>query len=273
MRAAFLGRRAKFLKTGGLDPALHHRPFFRKRRLTLKHQREQRDRGAECAQRHGHARHFGVGESGRDEIGQFVKADRRAEHQRDRSHHHPADAAPHALGHVALEHGLATLVWIVIDGDSRPDRIAREGFGDFEIAAILADGDAVVAIGLPRDHIFIGDVREVPLLVVMPRLAVAIDDPDVARFRLRDHHLARHAWPVAGGADFQIFVDRREYDEADRRQQHRINEPRNIRQHRYLARVRASQMPPPIMKPPEMRETRRTRRAESSLPARPASRA
>ena len=39
----------------------------------------------------------------------------------------------------------------------------------------------------------------------------------------------------------------------------------------YLVRVSASQMPPPIMKPPEMRDTSRVRRAEKNLRARPAS--
>ncbi len=34
--------------------------------------------------------------------------------------------------------------------------------------------------------------------------------------------------------------------------------------HGYLARISASQKPPPIMKPPEMRETRRVRRAEKN---------
>ena len=43
--------------------------------------------------------------------------------------------------------------------------------------------------------------------------------------------------------------------------------------HIHLARVSASQTPPPIMKPPEMRESRRVRRAEKNLRARPASRA
>ena len=37
----------------------------------------------------------------------------------------------------------------------------------------------------------------------------------------------------------------------------------------YFARVSASQMPPPIMKPPEMRETMRVRRAEKNIRARP----
>ena len=36
-----------------------------------------------------------------------------------------------------------------------------------------------------------------------------------------------------------------------------------------FARVRASQTPPPIMKPPEMRDINRVRRAENSLRARP----
>jgi hypothetical protein len=39
----------------------------------------------------------------------------------------------------------------------------------------------------------------------------------------------------------------------------------------HLDRVSASQMPPPIMKPPEMRDTSRVRRAEKNLRARPAS--
>jgi hypothetical protein len=39
----------------------------------------------------------------------------------------------------------------------------------------------------------------------------------------------------------------------------------------HLARVSASQMPPPIMKPPEMRDTSRVRRAEKNFRARPAS--
>ena len=38
---------------------------------------------------------------------------------------------------------------IVIDGDDRADRIFRDGLGDLEVAAILADADAVVAQLLP----------------------------------------------------------------------------------------------------------------------------
>jgi hypothetical protein len=38
----------------------------------------------------------------------------------------------------------------------------------------------------------------------------------------------------------------------------------------YLVRISASQMPPPIMKPPETRETSRVRRAEKNRRARPA---
>ena len=39
----------------------------------------------------------------------------------------------------------------------------------------------------------------------------------------------------------------------------------------YLARVSASQMPPPIMKPPEMRDSSRVRSLEKNSRARPAS--
>jgi hypothetical protein len=39
----------------------------------------------------------------------------------------------------------------------------------------------------------------------------------------------------------------------------------------YRARVSASQMPPPIMKPPEIRDTIRVRRFEKNFRARPAS--
>ena len=39
----------------------------------------------------------------------------------------------------------------------------------------------------------------------------------------------------------------------------------------HRARVSASQMPPPIMKPPETRDTSRVRRAEKNVRARPAS--
>ena len=38
----------------------------------------------------------------------------------------------------------------------------------------------------------------------------------------------------------------------------------------YRARVNASQMPPPIMKPPETRDNSRVRRAEKNNRARPA---
>jgi hypothetical protein len=41
--------------------------------------------------------------------------------------------------------------------------------------------------------------------------------------------------------------------------------------HAHRARVSASQMPPPIMKPPEARDNSRVRRAEKKCRARPAS--
>ena len=47
--------------------------------------------------------------------------------------------------------------------------------------------------------------------------------------------------------------------------------PVGKRSSRATRRVSASQMPPPIMKPPEMRDTSRVRRAEKSVRARPAS--
>ena len=43
-----------------------------------------------------------------------------------------------------------------------------------------------------------------------------------------------------------------------------------LRSTRYFAREKASQTPPPIRKPPLMRDSSRTRRADSMLPARPA---
>jgi hypothetical protein len=53
---------------------------------------------------------------------------------------------------------------IVIDGDDGADRIFRDGFGDLEISAILADADAVVAQLAARDGIFVDDIGEVALL-------------------------------------------------------------------------------------------------------------
>jgi hypothetical protein len=53
----------------------------------------------------------------------------------------------------------------------------------------------------------------------------------------------------------------------------RLSVPREIASHgggAHRARVSASQMPPPIMKPPEMRDSSRVRCAEKKTRARPA---
>jgi hypothetical protein len=82
-------------------------------------------------------------------------------------------------------------------------------------------------------------------------------------------------------------------EQPERGEQHRVDEPRQIGQHGlfpggglrldatppprvqrclwgYFARVSASQMPPPIMKPPEIRDTSRVRCLEKNKRALPA---
>jgi hypothetical protein len=51
----------------------------------------------------------------------------------------------------------------------------------------------------------------------------------------------------------------------------RVKKTRQDKNLIYFARVSASQMPPPIMKPPEIRDISRVRRLEKNNRARPAS--
>ena len=136
----------------------------------------------------------------RCEFGQLMQADRRAEHDRQHDRRADAEAAPHALRQVALQHRLVRMQRIVIDGDDGADRIFRDGLGDLEISAILADADAVVAQLPAGDGIFVDDVGEVALFEAMPVFPVAVDHLDLAHFGLRDHHLARGRRPLARGA-------------------------------------------------------------------------
>ncbi len=119
---------------------------------------------------------------------------------------------------------------------SHAGRIARDGFRDFEIAAVLADADAVVAQQLPSGGVFIDDVGEVALLEAVADLPGIVEHTDVGSRALGLKSLG-------------------------------VQDPPAL----HRARVSASQMPPPIMKPPETRDSSRVRRAEKNRRARPAS--
>ena len=84
------------------------------------------------------------------EFGQLIEADTPTEHDRQHDRGSDAEAAPQALRQIALQHRLVRMQRIVVDGDGRADRIVRDGLGDLEIAAVLADADAVVAQRLRR---------------------------------------------------------------------------------------------------------------------------
>jgi hypothetical protein len=180
---------------------------------------------------------------------------------------------------------------IIIDGDNGADRILRNRLGDLEIAAVLADADAIVAQLLAGDGIFVDDVGEVALLGAVAVFPVAVDHPGLAHFGLRDHHLARRRRPFPGGADLQRLVGGGAKQQPERGKQHQIDEPGQIRHEAFpsggagirrtiaaggsnaldqRALVSASQIPPPIMKPPEIRDNNRVRCAEKNSRARPA---
>ena len=149
---------------------------------------------------------------------------------------------------------------------------------------------------LARDGIFVDDVGEIALFEAMPR------PPGRCRSRLTLRTsafeittLPARRRPLARGAHLQRLVDGGNEKQPERGEQHRVDEPRQIRQHGfppetasairrdaaaggstvagaiYLARVSASQMPPPIMKPPETRDSSRVRCSEKNSRARPAS--
>ena len=132
----------------------------------------------------------------RDELGDLMQADRRAEQDRQHDRRADAEAAPHAFRQVALQHRLVRMQRIVIDGDDGAGRIFRDGLGDLEISEVLADADAVVAQLPAGDGIFVDDVGEVALLEAMPALAVAVDHLDLAHLGFRDHHLARRSTAI-----------------------------------------------------------------------------
>ena len=110
------------------------------------------------------SRYLGMPKPGRDQLGQSMQADRRAEHDRQRDRGGDAEAAPQTLRQIALQHRLARMARIVIDGDGGADRITRKSFRDLEIAEVFADADAVVAQRLAADGIFVDDIGEVALL-------------------------------------------------------------------------------------------------------------
>jgi hypothetical protein len=66
---------------------------------------------------------------------------------------------------------------IVEDDDGGTDGIARDGLRDLKIIAVFADADAVVALGLAVDAIFIDDVGEVARLEAIAVLAAVVDHP------------------------------------------------------------------------------------------------
>src|SRR6185369_1913952 len=111
------------------------------------------------------------------------------------------------------------------------DRIFRDGFGDLEISAILADADTVVAQLAARDGIFVDDVGEVALLEAMPLCPVAVDHLDLAYLGLRNYHLAGGGRPFARGAHLQGLVNGSTEEQPERGQQYQIDEPRQVGQH------------------------------------------
>ena len=136
----------------------------------MQDQREQRHHGAESGEGHGRRGIAMLRNPGRDEFGDLMQADRRAEHDRQHDRRADPEAAPQALRQVALQHRFARMQRIVIDRDDGADRIFRDGFGDLEISEVLADADAVVAQLPARDRIFVDDVGEVALFEAMPLL-------------------------------------------------------------------------------------------------------
>ena len=67
-------------------------------------------------------------------------------------------------------------------------------------------------------------------LVDDPELrAIAVDHANRARLRCRRHHTPFHGRPIAGGTNLKCLVGGSDDNDAERRQQHRIDEPRQIR--------------------------------------------
>src|SRR4051794_28427621 len=96
---------------------------------------------------------------------------------------------------------------IVIDRDDGASRILRQGLRDLEVAAVLANADAIAGELLPADGVFENDVGEVALLDSVSTLALAVEHPDVANLGRRDCHLARRRWPLACRAHLQRLVN------------------------------------------------------------------
>src|SRR5207302_323836 len=167
------------------------------------------------------------------------------EHGRERDRGCDAETAPQALRQVALQYRLARMPRIVIDGDGGADRITRKGLRDLEVAEVLAKTDAVVAERLAADGIFVDDIGEVALLEPVSALALAVEHFDVAYLGGRDHHLARRRGPFSRGTHLQRLVGGGEQDEPERCEQHRIDEPRQIRHEISLKRTGRPKSTPP----------------------------
>ena len=127
-RPSVLRRGAVLLDVGKFYGACHDRPFHRQRRLPVHKQREQCHRGAESAEGNGRCGIPMLRKPRRDELGDLMQADRRAEH--DRKHDRRADpkTAPHALRQVALKHRIVRMARVVIDSDDLADRIFARWF-------------------------------------------------------------------------------------------------------------------------------------------------
>ena len=185
--------------------------------------------------------------SRRHELGDRMQADRRTEHDRQHDGRADAEAAPHALRQIALQHRLVRMQRVVKDGDDGADRIFGDGFGNLEISKILADADAVVAQLAAGDGIFVDDVGEVAFLEAMPPGPVAVEHLDLANLGLRHHHLARGRRPFARGAHLQRLVNGGSEEQPERGEQHRVDEPRQVRQHGLFPQrqLALDTMPPP----------------------------
>jgi hypothetical protein len=212
--------------------------------VPLQGEREQCDNKSEGAERDHQCRHFWIRQPRGKKFGQPVQTDRRAEHDRKHDRRSDSEAAPHALWQVALQHSLVRMQRIVIDHDDVACRIFRDGLRHLEIAEVFADADAVVAPFLAGDGIFVDDVCEVALFDLASARAIAVHHRDVAHFSIRDHHLARRRRPFAGGARLPCLVSGGNENEAERREQYRIDEPRHIRHWIFPTEERAAKIHP-----------------------------
>ena len=131
-RAPYSGRRrAILLDIGHLDRAGDHRPLLRQRTPAAASPARTAPGSIQRPRRTPPAATFwDCRAASAKQFGQLIEAEQRAEHDRKRDRQADAEAAPPALRRVALQHSLARMPRIVIDGDGRAGRIFRDGLGD-----------------------------------------------------------------------------------------------------------------------------------------------